>query len=178
MKNDFLRAYYLGFDWSGWIALIKNTILVTKGMSWPVSSDKWKAPQVNKKTAIKISGELNEFREDASFLFIFKMKTLNQFQADISNQFPHFFIFLAALKNKRWRSLGSGFTLGEKGKKIGEWREPRGTLGRTGKGAALSPSPGHHWARFVRRYFSCLTPFFAFFPHCGACCQAKDDAAK
>ena len=31
MKNDFLRAYYLGFDWSGWIALIKNTILVTKG---------------------------------------------------------------------------------------------------------------------------------------------------
>ena len=41
-------------------------------MSWPVSSDKWKAPQVNKKTAIKISGELNEFREDASFLFIFE----------------------------------------------------------------------------------------------------------
>ena len=72
MKNDFLRAYYLGFDWSGWIALIKNTILVTKGMSWPVSSDIWKAPQVNKKTAIKISGELNEFREDASFLFIFE----------------------------------------------------------------------------------------------------------
>ena len=33
MKNDFLGAYYLGFDWSGWIALIKSTILVTKGMS-------------------------------------------------------------------------------------------------------------------------------------------------
>ena len=45
MKNDFLRAYYLGFDWSGWIALIKGKILITKGMSWPVSSDKWKAPQ-------------------------------------------------------------------------------------------------------------------------------------
>ena len=44
MKNDFLRAYYLGFDWSGWIALIKGKILITKGMSWPVSSDKWKAP--------------------------------------------------------------------------------------------------------------------------------------
>ena len=46
MKNDFLRAYYLGFDWSGWIALIKNRILITKEMSWPVSSDKWKAPLV------------------------------------------------------------------------------------------------------------------------------------
>ena len=46
MKKDFLRAYYLGFDWSGWIALIKSTILVTKGMTWPVSSDKWKEPLV------------------------------------------------------------------------------------------------------------------------------------
>ena len=46
MKNDFLRACYVGFDWSGWIALIKNRILITKEMSWPVSSDKWKAPLV------------------------------------------------------------------------------------------------------------------------------------
>ena len=46
MKNDFLRACYLGFDWSGWIALIKNKILITKEMSWLVSSDKWKAPLV------------------------------------------------------------------------------------------------------------------------------------
>ena len=46
MKKDFLRAYHLGFDWSGWIALIKSTILVTKGMTWPVSSDKWKEPLV------------------------------------------------------------------------------------------------------------------------------------
>ena len=46
MKNDFLRAYYLGFGWSGWITLIKSTILVTKGMSWPVSSYKWKEPLV------------------------------------------------------------------------------------------------------------------------------------
>ena len=47
MQNDFLRAYYLGFDWSGWIALIKSKILIMKGMSWPGSSDKWKAPWVN-----------------------------------------------------------------------------------------------------------------------------------
>ena len=45
MKNDFLHAYCLGFDWSGWIALIKSKILITKQMSWPGSSDKWKAPE-------------------------------------------------------------------------------------------------------------------------------------
>ena len=44
MKTDFVRAYYLAFDWSGWIAFIKSKILITKGISWPVSSDKWKAP--------------------------------------------------------------------------------------------------------------------------------------
>ena len=38
--------------------------------------------------------------------------------------------------------------------------------------AALSPSPDHHSARFARRYFSYLTPFFAFFHHCGAWDQA------
>ena len=57
--------------------------------------------------------------------------------------------------------------LGEKGKKnktpakkeksMGE-ASRRGSLGRgKGKGgtaAALSPSPGHRWARFARRYFS------------------------
>ena len=46
MKNDFLRSYYLGFDWSGRIALIKSKIFITTGMSWPISSDKWKAPQL------------------------------------------------------------------------------------------------------------------------------------
>ena len=44
MKNDFLRAYYLGFDGSGWIALIKSEILITRGMACPVSSDQWQAP--------------------------------------------------------------------------------------------------------------------------------------
>ena len=44
MKSDFLRAHYLAFDWSGWIALIKSKILITKGMSLPSSFDKWKAP--------------------------------------------------------------------------------------------------------------------------------------
>ena len=45
LKNDFLLAHHLAFDWPGWVALIKSKILITKGMSWPVSSDKWKAPQ-------------------------------------------------------------------------------------------------------------------------------------
>ena len=43
LKNHLLRAYYLGFDWSGWIVLIKSEILITMGMVWPVSSGKWKA---------------------------------------------------------------------------------------------------------------------------------------
>ena len=34
----------LGFDWYGRIALIKSKIFITTGMSWPISSDKWKAP--------------------------------------------------------------------------------------------------------------------------------------
>ena len=44
-------------------------------------------------------------------------------------------------------------------------------------GAALSPSPGHRSARFFRRYFSYLTPFYAFFPHCGAWSRANDSYA-
>ena len=36
MKNYFLRACYLGFDWSDWIALIKSEILITTGMALPV----------------------------------------------------------------------------------------------------------------------------------------------
>ena len=44
LKHYLLRACYLGFDWSGWIVLIKSEILIMTGMVWPVSSDKWKAP--------------------------------------------------------------------------------------------------------------------------------------
>ena len=44
MKTDFLRVYYLGFDWCGWIAFIKSKTFIKTGTSWPVSSDKWKAP--------------------------------------------------------------------------------------------------------------------------------------
>ena len=44
LKNHLLCAQYLGFDWSGWLILIKSEILITMGMGWPVSSDKWKAP--------------------------------------------------------------------------------------------------------------------------------------
>ena len=35
---------YSGFDLFGRIVLIKSEILVTTGMAWPVSSDKWKVP--------------------------------------------------------------------------------------------------------------------------------------
>ena len=34
-------------------------------------------------------------------------------------------------------------------------------------------SPRYRSARFARRYFSYLTPFFAFFPHYGAWSQAS-----
>ena len=44
MKTYLLRGYYLRFDWSGWIVLIKSEFLITTGMVWQVSSDKWKAP--------------------------------------------------------------------------------------------------------------------------------------
>jgi len=43
-KNHLLRAYYLGFVWSGWIVLIKKEILIVTGIVWPVSYSKWKAP--------------------------------------------------------------------------------------------------------------------------------------
>ena len=48
MRNDFLRAYYVGFDLSVWIAFIKSKILITIEMSWPVSSDNWKAPLIQR----------------------------------------------------------------------------------------------------------------------------------
>ena len=67
--------------------------------------------------------------------------------------------------------------MGKKEKKIGEQSEPRGSLRRGKCGAALSPSPGHRSARFLRRYFSYLTPFFAFFLHCGAWSRANDSYA-
>ena len=66
---------------------------------------------------------------------------------------------------------------GKRRKKIGERSEPRGSLRRERGGAALSPSPGHASVRFFRRYFSYLTPFLAFFPHCGAWSRANDSYA-
>ena len=54
-------------------------------------------------------------------------------------------------------------------------KEKKGAVGEKprGKGdAALSPSPGHRSSRFARRCFFYLTPFFAFFPYCGAWSQA------
>ena len=65
------------------------------------------------------------------------------------------------------RSLGPGSALVEKekksawaDKKIGERSEQRGSLGRGNGGPFHFLS--HHSARFARRYFSHLTPFFAF----------------
>ena len=42
IKTHLLRGHYLRFDWSGWIVLIKSEFLITTGMVWQVSSDKWK----------------------------------------------------------------------------------------------------------------------------------------
>ena len=66
---------------------------------------------------------------------------------------------------------------GKKEKKIGEQSELRGSLRRGKCGAGLSSSPGNPLARFFRRYFSYLTPFFAFFSHCGAWSRANDSYA-
>ena len=45
-KNHLFRAYYSWFGRSGQRVLIKREIIIAMGMVWPVSSDKWKAPQV------------------------------------------------------------------------------------------------------------------------------------
>ena len=37
-----MHTYYLGFDWSGWIVLIKSEILIMMG-----NSDKWKGPRIS-----------------------------------------------------------------------------------------------------------------------------------
>ena len=47
LKYHLLRAYYLGFEWSGWIVFIKSDILVITRMVCLVSSNKWKALQLN-----------------------------------------------------------------------------------------------------------------------------------
>ena len=46
-KTTFFRAYYSGFNWSGWIVLIKSKILVTTERVCQICSDKWKAPLVD-----------------------------------------------------------------------------------------------------------------------------------
>ena len=56
--------------------------------------------------------------------------------------------------------------VGEKKKRIDKRSQLRGSLGR-GKGGV------HHLAHFDRLYFSYLTPFFPFFPQCGAWSQAN-----
>ena len=44
MKTHLRRAYYLRFDWSGWIVLIKSEILVMTGMVRPVIMTNEKRP--------------------------------------------------------------------------------------------------------------------------------------
>ena len=44
LKPHFRRACHLGFDW---IVLIKSEIVILTGIFWPVSSDKWKVPQMD-----------------------------------------------------------------------------------------------------------------------------------
>ena len=66
--------------------------------------------------------------------------------------------------------------MGKGGKKSASKGSPEVVLGgeRVAKFHLPSPpppSPGYRLARFAGQYFSYLTPFFAFFPHCVACEQ-------
>ena len=67
-------------------------------------------------------------------------------------------------------SLGPGSALGEKGEKNrrGERNNQRAKRAWEGvwwgERVAFPPPQLHRWACFARRYFSCLTPFFALFP--------------
>ena len=65
-------------------------------------------------------------------------------------------------ERKKPSNLGPSSALGEKEKKSASGEAGLGK----GKGGVFSPSPGHRWAPFARRYVSYLTPFFTFFPHC------------
>ena len=72
-----------------------------------------------------------------------------------------------------WGKKEKKISVGEK--KIGEGTDPSREVDWEGERvAAFTPSPGHRWAHFARRYFSYLTSFFASFPHCGAWSQAND----
>lgn len=62
-------------------------------------------------------------------------------------------------------SLGPGFTLGEKKKKIGVGKKKFGELSEWGGSLERERPPGH---RLAQRYFL----FCAFFFHCGAWFQA------
>ena len=42
-EKRFNPCMLLGFDWYGWIAVIKSEILITTGMAWQVSSFKWQS---------------------------------------------------------------------------------------------------------------------------------------
>ena len=42
LKNHLLHTHHLGFDYCGWIVLIKSEILIMTAKVWPVSSDRWK----------------------------------------------------------------------------------------------------------------------------------------
>ena len=94
LKNHLLRAYCLGFDWSGWIVLIKSEILITTGMVWPVSSGKWKRPLVNT-LYIRCLGRLLDLKWAAK---VSKSDVLEE-----KTNFPRVFDLL---KQRRMRWLG------------------------------------------------------------------------
>ena len=62
LKNHLLRAHCLGFDWSDWIVFIKSEILITTGMVWPVSSEKWKALLVLFSRTSQLANEIGFFQ--------------------------------------------------------------------------------------------------------------------
>ena len=52
-KNNFIHIFtQLGIYWSGWKVPIRGEILITKGMVWPGSSDKWKVQDDSKSEVV------------------------------------------------------------------------------------------------------------------------------
>ena len=85
LQNHLLRAYYFGFDISGWIVLIRSEIAITTGMVRQVSSDKWKAPLDSNfwkwhqpKSSSPAGLSLCELRPLFLFYIIILFETLNQ----------------------------------------------------------------------------------------------------
>ena len=106
-ENNLFHTNYLGFDWSGWIVLIKSEILNTTGMVWPLSSDKWKAP-LDMTTALGLTPDSTSFKLHINFCcliaknFIWICRSKECFP--IHNNFLFYLRHIYQLENKTPRN--------------------------------------------------------------------------